>query len=273
MVITGTGFQAGATVTFGGTAATALVVTPTSITGLTPAHAAGLVDVKVTNPDGGSATLTNGFHYVPPVYADTPLSQLHSPAIPTDTRPNTHLTATPLTPARVIPTPLAPFPLYIDPFSGTTLGGQAATLIGFNFIQGATVDFLTYDTSNPPVLLSTISVPTTIVNANTASCLTPAHAAVGLVDVRITNPDTQTGTIAGGYLYTLPDVILSSVSPAIGTTAGGDTLDIHGANIQSNCNVVLGGTAATVLSANANHITVETPAHSPGIVTIEVVNP
>lgn len=64
VTITGSNFAAGATVSFGGTPATAVTVTgSTSITATTPPHAAGAVNVTVTNPDGQSATLTNGFTY------------------------------------------------------------------------------------------------------------------------------------------------------------------------------------------------------------------
>ena len=64
VTISGTNFVAGATVSFGGTAATNInVVSSTSITATTPAHAAGPVAVAVTNPDGASATLANGYTY------------------------------------------------------------------------------------------------------------------------------------------------------------------------------------------------------------------
>ena len=64
VTITGTNFVSGATVTFGGTAATNVtVVSGTSITATTPAHAAGAVNVVVSE-SSGSATLTNGFTYV-----------------------------------------------------------------------------------------------------------------------------------------------------------------------------------------------------------------
>jgi IPT/TIG domain-containing protein/fibronectin type III domain protein len=64
VTISGTGFQPGATVTFGGVAATGVnVVNATTITAATPAHAAGAVNVAVTNGDGQSATLTNGYSY------------------------------------------------------------------------------------------------------------------------------------------------------------------------------------------------------------------
>jgi len=63
VTITGTNFAAGATVTFGGTAATnVVVVSGTQITATTPAHAAGAVTVTVT-ANGQSGSLTNGFTY------------------------------------------------------------------------------------------------------------------------------------------------------------------------------------------------------------------
>jgi len=66
VAISGTGFKSGATVKFGGTAATNVVfVSATSITAKSPAHAAGAVNVVVTNTDTSSGTLTNGFTYVP----------------------------------------------------------------------------------------------------------------------------------------------------------------------------------------------------------------
>ncbi|MGI6612082.1 MAG: IPT/TIG domain-containing protein [Candidatus Nanosyncoccaceae bacterium] len=51
-------------VTFGGTAATNIVVnSATSISARVPAHSAGSVNVVVTNPGGETATLTNGYTY------------------------------------------------------------------------------------------------------------------------------------------------------------------------------------------------------------------
>ena len=64
LTITGTNFVSGATVSFGGTAATAVTVaSSTSITVAAPAHGAGTVDVVVTNPDGQNAKLANGYNY------------------------------------------------------------------------------------------------------------------------------------------------------------------------------------------------------------------
>ena len=55
---------------FGGTAATgATIISSTSITATTPAHAAGAMNVVVANTDGKSGTLSGGYTYsavIPP---------------------------------------------------------------------------------------------------------------------------------------------------------------------------------------------------------------
>jgi glucose/arabinose dehydrogenase len=64
VMIAGTGFQSGARVTFGGTAAASVVVTSaTSIAAITPPHAAGAATVMVTNPDNQSAVAASAFTY------------------------------------------------------------------------------------------------------------------------------------------------------------------------------------------------------------------
>ncbi len=64
VTLTGQNFAPGARVTFGGTAATNVVVmSATQIAAVTPSHKQGGVSVVVTNPDGQSATLTGGFTY------------------------------------------------------------------------------------------------------------------------------------------------------------------------------------------------------------------
>jgi hypothetical protein len=66
VTITGTNFATGATVTFGGTAATSVVVVSgTQITATTPAGSAGVVTVIVT-VNGQSGSLASGFTYGAP---------------------------------------------------------------------------------------------------------------------------------------------------------------------------------------------------------------
>lgn len=64
LTITGANFQDGATVTIGGEDAAAVFVDATSLTATSPAGEEGSVDVVVTNPDGQSVTIENGYTYL-----------------------------------------------------------------------------------------------------------------------------------------------------------------------------------------------------------------
>ncbi len=66
VTISGTNFQTGATVTFGGTGATVNSISSTSILATTPAHTAGAVDVMVTNPGATGVILSSAFTYLAP---------------------------------------------------------------------------------------------------------------------------------------------------------------------------------------------------------------
>src|SRR5207249_9868047 len=101
VTIAGTGFQAGATVSFGGSALTVSTISATSITGTTAAHAAGAVNVTVTNVDTQSGTCSGCFTYVAP----------------------------------------APTVTSVTPTSGPTAGGPSVTVAGTGFQTGATVSF------------------------------------------------------------------------------------------------------------------------------------
>jgi hypothetical protein len=68
VTITGVGFRSPATVSIGGIVIRqyAYVLTSTTIIASAPAHAAGSVDVVVTNPDGQTGRLTGGYTYASP---------------------------------------------------------------------------------------------------------------------------------------------------------------------------------------------------------------
>lgn len=64
IVVKGIGFKSGATLNIGGVPAKdVIVVSPATMTATVGANAAGTVDVSVTNPDGTTATLKEGFTY------------------------------------------------------------------------------------------------------------------------------------------------------------------------------------------------------------------
>ena len=153
VTISGSGFATGASVTFGGTPASATVVGSTMINAVAPAHASGAVTVVVTNPGGQSGSISNGF-----VYA--------SAAPPTVSG--------------------------ITPNSGTTAGGTSVTINGSNFISGATAS-----------IGGTAATNVGFVNSSTLTATTPAHAA-GTVNVVVTNPDAQSGTLTNGFTYNAP---------------------------------------------------------------------
>jgi hypothetical protein len=73
--LTGRFFSSGATVTFDGILATQLVIGESTITGHTPAHATGAVDVTVTNLDGRISTLVGVFTYALEVGSPTTIGQ------------------------------------------------------------------------------------------------------------------------------------------------------------------------------------------------------
>jgi Beta-propeller repeat/IPT/TIG domain len=67
VAIRGSGFVAGATVSFGGVASRSVtVVNPNLVIATTPPHSPGLVDVVVANPDGTAGTFHSGFEFVEP---------------------------------------------------------------------------------------------------------------------------------------------------------------------------------------------------------------
>src|SRR5439155_17912664 len=121
---------------------------------------------------------------------------------------------------------LAPIPpptvTAVSPNFGPTTGGTQVTIQGAAFQAGATVKFGTV--GSPAV--SVIS-PSAIV------CTVPGSATgIGPVNVTVTNPDTQFGTLAGGFNYfqqaALPGIAIVSITPKEGPTTGGNSAFISG---------------------------------------------
>ncbi|OFZ18353.1 MAG: hypothetical protein A2X94_12435 [Bdellovibrionales bacterium GWB1_55_8] len=65
LTVLGSSFESGATVEIGGQPCRAThFISDTKLTCVVPGHTAGLVDLKVTNPDSQSFTLSSAFNYV-----------------------------------------------------------------------------------------------------------------------------------------------------------------------------------------------------------------
>jgi len=261
VTITGTNFQAGASVLFGGVAALSVTVSSaTQIQAVTPAHAAAAVDVTVRNPDGQSSMLSSGFVY-------------HNPA---------------------------PTVASILPNSGSSAGGTSVSITGTNFLAGALVLFgtapasavtvnsgtqiqavtpanaagtadivvqnpdgqsarlaggFTYTAPAPTgapnvasispnsgpagtqvtinganfgsgatVAFGTVNAPAaTFVSSTQLTVSVPAEPA-GVVDVKVTNPGGSSATLSGGYAVTAPQSLLAGMTPSNFTVPAGWTL-------------------------------------------------
>ena len=223
VTITGTDFQSGATVTFGQTPAAVVFSSATQLLATTPAHAQGIVDVIVRNPDTQSAPVSGGFTYQP------------------------------------VP---APTISGLQPTSGPTVGGTLVRIAGANFLAAATVSF-----GGEP------ATPVTVTSSTQIDTVTPAHAA-GVVDVWVTNLDSQLATLASGFTYVLPPPTISGISPTTGPIGGGTVVTITGTNFQNGATVTFAGVAATSATVNSStRIAATTPAHAAGTVAVNVTNP
>ncbi|MBN1417467.1 MAG: IPT/TIG domain-containing protein, partial [Planctomycetes bacterium] len=306
VTIGGTDFQTGATVTFGGTSATSVaVVSSTQITCATPAHAAGAVDVVVTNPDAQTATAAGGFTYVaaPSVASVTPNQ---GPAVggtavtiggtgfqtgATVTFGGTSATsvvvvsstqitcATPAHAAGAVNVVVA----NPDGQSGTLAGGftyvAAPSIVSLDPREGpavggtpATIGGTDFQTGATVTFGGALATSVVVVSSTQITCVTPAGAP-GLVTLEVENPDGQKATWVNAYQYVPPPVV-SSVTPSQGPVSGGTAVTIGGTSFQTGATVTFGGTSATsVVVVSSTQITCATPAHAAGAVAVEVVNP
>jgi hypothetical protein len=234
VTITGTGFQPGASVKFDGIAAHDVgVLSDGTLITLAPPHAAGAVDVVVTNRDGQSATASGGFTYVAPATG----------AAPTVTKvdPNTAV-------------------------AGGNTGGEGegirlVAITGTNFVHGATVKFGDVTADHAEVI-----GPTAIIVS------APNHAP-GVVDITVTNPDGKAGTLSQAFTFIAPLTVAAispNTGPATGgtdvTITG--TNFLPGATVRFDgvaaTNIVVSGDGTTV--------TAKTPAHPSGVANLYVLN-
>jgi len=145
VTVTGTGFQAGASLTLGGVAADGVaVVSPTSITGTTGAHGPATVDVVVTNPDQQAAVLPSAF-----TYSTQPITPVVAWANPANI-----VVGTPLGPAQLNATADVPGTFVYDPPAGTVLGVGLAQSLSVTFTPA---DTASYTTTTKTVLIDVVS--------------------------------------------------------------------------------------------------------------------
>jgi hypothetical protein len=302
VAIAGTNLVAGATVTFGGVAATSVNPLGTTLTCNTPALAAGVVNVVVATP-GGSATKTAGYTYMNPPTLTT-LSSASGPAgggqsiTVTGTNfvtgmtvsfagANGTVTSVPDSAHANVTTPVhsagtfnvtattpggsatltnaytfiaAPAVTAVSPNAGPPAGSWPVTITGVAFVGGATVKF-------GPNAATGVAV----VNATTISATAPAGS--GVVNVIVTNPDAQVGTLVNGFTYR-PAPTVASVTPTTGPANFSQTVIVNGTGFVPGATVNFGAaSAANVTWISASSLQVSAPAQPASTVSVTVTNP
>jgi hypothetical protein len=309
VTVTGTNFVTGATLTIGGVAAASTVVSATSITATTPQHASGATSVVVTNPDGQSVTLTNGYTFsansaptstgIAPstgttnggdfftitgtnflagatvLFGGTPATQV---SIPNST------TITGYTPAKSAGTAT----VMVQNYDGQTLtisGGfgfqadAAPTIASVSPnagpIAGGTLVTITgtgYKT-NPTVTIGGFGVTPYAVSTTSIKLITPPGVA-GKADVVVTNADGQTVTSTGGFAFESAAPSVTGITPDSGPIAGGTVVTITGSGFEKGATVTFGTVAATSVVVNSStEITATAPVQATaGMVDVLVRN-
>ncbi|MGU3495071.1 IPT/TIG domain-containing protein [Xanthobacteraceae bacterium A53D] len=304
VTLTGTNFGEGMTVTFGGVAATMVTVhSATSLSAVTPAHAAGVVDVVVSGA-GGTATRAGGFTYIPPPPI---LSALSPPTGSISGGTSVTLTGTGFTGVTAVTfggSPATSLTILSDTSITAVTPAHAAGAVDVRIVgPGATIEVaraFTYVVPAPaltgvsPAIGGTaggtsvtlsgtgLSGATAVTFGGTAATITagtdtsltvtaPPHAA-GVVDVAVTTP-TGTSTLTRAFTYAVPVPTLASVAPATGSTAGGTEVTLTGTWLAEATSVTFGGTAATIGAKTDTALTVTAPAHAAGVVDVAVTTP
>jgi DUF971 family protein len=221
VVVNGSGFQSGLTVTVfipgGGTATLSgsqiQGVTSSSFTMVVTLNVAGTYGIRVNNPDGGQS---NTFNFT--TQAATPSISSISPSTPTRSGSN-----------------------------------QNVQVFGSNFQSGLTVTVFspggsTSTLSGSQIQSVTSSSFTMVITLNVA----------GTYGIRVNNPDgTQSNTF--NFSTQAPAVSISSISPATPTRSGGDqSVQVFGSNFQSGLTVTVfvpGGGTATLSGSQIQSVT------------------
>lgn len=133
------------------------------------------------------------------------------------------------------------------------------TITGTNFVTGNTVKFG-----------SVAAVAASVVSTTQINVHAPAQAA-GLVDITVTTPGGTSAHVAGDRYKYLDKPTVTAVSPAIGPSAGANTVTITGTGFVTGATVQFGtSTAPAVSVVSSTQISVHAPAHAAGTIHVTV---
>lgn len=153
----------------------------------------------------------------------------------------------------------APVITGITPAFGLAAGGETVTITGSVFTGASSVTFG-----------GTAASAFTVDSDSQITVTTPAHAA-GTVEVVV----TTSVAASNGFNFTYGEApTVTSIAPAQGSTAGGTVVTLTGTNLTSATQVSFDTTTVTTITVvDDEHITVATPAHAAGDVSVTVTTP
>ncbi|AGL20063.1 IPT/TIG domain-containing protein [Actinoplanes sp. N902-109] len=305
VTITGSGLSSATGVTFGDTDAT---FTPLSSGGVTklvavaPPHAAGVVDVRVTNPTGTSAVgPASKFTYVPPApgissltpasvtvlggqsitLAGTELTGVTSVKVGTMAAPAKSVTPQSLTftaPAR----PVGTYPVTVTNSYGTSSPAGQLTYVlppapvitalspatGSTYRTTAVTVTGTDLTGATRMTIDGKTVGFTKVSETQLRATLPAHPA-GTVELQVTTPGgVSTG---GSFEYVAPPVpVIAALTPDSGSTTVRTPVVVTGSGFTDSTRVTVGGVATAYTKVSDTELRLTLPVHAAGPADIQV---
>lgn len=308
VTISGSDFTSDVSVTIGGAAATSVVVAGDglSLTALTPARSMGLATVVVTNRNGLSTSLVDGFLFQGPAPVISGVSPQIGPiaggttvliygsnfaANPTVRFDGVLATNVSLNngviSARTAAGTRGPVEVSVTNTDGTVgtrspgfyYQGPAPTITSISPTRGpmaggtvVTISGTNFVAGATVTFDGLAQAGVTVVDANTIT-LTTVAGAQGPANVVVTNTDLTRVTSSNGYIFEGPAPTVTGISPASGALAGGTLVTITGSNFVAGAEVAFDGVAATgVTVVDPGTITATTPAGSQGPADVMVTN-
>ena len=209
VTINGDGFTGATVVNFGALAAASFMVnSDSSITAVTPAEAAGTVDVSVTTPNGTTDI--------------TPEDQFAFAAIP-------NLSA-------------------VSPATGSIASPTQVTVTGTGLAYTSSVSFVdSYGDSFPGTIVSDSDNQLVVTSPdNPTGSFSGVN--LSTYDIVVTTPGGTSATGMPDQFTYMPTPAIASVSPASGSVYGGATVTITGTGLAGATSVDIGGNPATIVS-------------------------
>jgi hypothetical protein len=305
ITVTGSNFAPGATVRIGGVPAFAVTVTgPTTLTAVTNAAAAGPSDVRVTNPDGQSATLSPGFTFdaAPTLSGLSVITGTTSGGTTVELTGSgfiagaavffgtTEATAvavvspallTAVTPQRSVGVvsvtvrnqdnqraTLERAFRFVDPPTVTTANPNAGDVTGGVLVRITGRGFSATTTVS---FGGTPSPRVTFVSSSELEAQAPAHGP-GTFDI-VASTDGAIGTLPNAFTYTRSAPTLAAIAPVSGAVTGGASLTLVGSGFAPGASITVDGQAATGVVVVSDVLArAVAPAHAAGTVDIVFTN-